>query len=297
MTVERLGPLPQLPTEVRAGAGANDGDAARDRYTVDLLRCLTEWRARLVQLTDDVNSGGGGGGGGGTQETQEITTPGAGSFTVPAGVSAVWVTAVGAGAGGQTSGATVAGGGGGAGEQISGFLYAVTPAGTVAYTVGAKGATDANGAATTFGTLSARGGLAGATAGRGGVGGGVSGGAGGAAANPGGAGLMGLASASLWFCGSGGGGAGNVITAPGGDGGGAGGRINGGAGGAVAASKSGGGGGAASVYGRGGTGGAGGAVGVAAAATAYGAGGGGGGGGTFAGGAGADGYLLLSWIE
>ncbi len=60
--VEKLGPLPNLPTEVQAAAGANDGSNARDRYIVDLRRCLEEWRARLSKSGDIINEGSGGGG-------------------------------------------------------------------------------------------------------------------------------------------------------------------------------------------------------------------------------------------
>ena len=88
----------------------------------------------------------------------EITTPGTGTVPIPDGVSAMWVTTIGAGGGGGTSAATAGGGGGGAGEQISGLLVAVPDGGTVAYTLPAGGAADADGGATIFGDFIALGG-------------------------------------------------------------------------------------------------------------------------------------------
>lgn len=221
---------------------------------------------------------------------------GSGTWNVPSGVSGGWLTMIAPGSGGQTSGATNGGGGGGEGERVTGMQVTVTDGGTVAWTVSDGGAADTDGGTTTFGGFVVLGGKTGVSAGKGGVGGGVNGGAGGNAANPGTGGIMGLASATYYWCGGGGGGGGNTSGAAGGNGVGAGGRISGGTGGITASSKGGGGGGAASVDGPGANGGAGNAVGSDASATSYGAGGGGGGGGSKAGGKGGPGRIIFAYI-
>jgi hypothetical protein len=237
----------------------------------------------------------------GTDAATGLGAGGTGSCTIAGGVDfggAIWVTAIGAGAGGVAS--TVAangGGGGGAGELVSVELYYATPGASYSYAIGAGGASGANGGDTTFAALTAGGGRVG-TAMTGGAGGGPRTSTGGAGANPGGTGGFGQPETATYFSGSAGGGGGSTTAANGGPGGGSGGRLTGGAGGVAGGTQAGGGGGAASVYGVGGAGGAGGVVGVAAASTSYGAGGGGGGGHASgqAGGAGAGGYLLVAWI-
>lgn len=210
----------------------------------------------------------------------------------------VSVTMVAGGAGGATStAATAPGGGGGAGESVETFAIKLTPGGVYSYSVGAGGATDANGADSTFAVLTCLGGKKGSGT-SGGNGGGTRGGIGGTGSNPGGNGNFGNPETASFYGGSAGGGGGTATTAPGGPGGGSGGSLVGGAGGVAAGSQGGGGGGASSIYGKGGDGGAGGAVGVAASATNYGAGGGGGGGFASgkAAGAGAGGYILITYI-
>ena len=89
-----------------------------------------------------------------------------GSFVVPATVSVVKVRAVGGGGGGAncqaTSGNYLCGAGGGAGGYGEG-LYAVTPSGTYAVTVGAGGAAQTSGGTSSFGSLLAASGGSGAT--------------------------------------------------------------------------------------------------------------------------------------
>lgn len=111
------------------------------------------------------------------------------SWSVPANVTQVYARVVGGGGGGGCQSANGAlAGGGGAGGVSAGFL-AVTPSGSVTYSVGAggagattTGAAGATGGASTFGSLTSNGGLGGgssnaygATA-SGGVGGTASGG-------------------------------------------------------------------------------------------------------------------------
>src|SRR5574340_889053 len=74
---------------------------------------------------------------GGTLQGQEFTTPGANTFTVPANVTAVYVTLVGGGGGGSSNPAVgTGGGGGGAGETIVNHPVKVTSSGTVTVTIG-----------------------------------------------------------------------------------------------------------------------------------------------------------------
>jgi hypothetical protein len=108
-----------------------------------------------------------------------------GTFTVPAGVTTVWLTGSGGGGGGGASWAAVGGGGGGAHAVVS-YPVTVTPGANYAVTIGQGGAgapagswADGNpGTATTFGTLASLGG-GGAGRGNGGLGG-APGGTGGA---------------------------------------------------------------------------------------------------------------------
>jgi len=280
---------------------ANGSDTIDGAATTTLVN---QWDS-VVLASDGVSQwykiysfGGGGGSGTTTLKGAEFTT-GSGSWTVPSGVTAVWITAIGGGGGGgNTTANTPGGGGGGAGEQVTGMLQKVTSGGTVSYSVGAGGAGNADGSATTVGSFIALGGLKGVTAtGSGGAGGGFNGGLGGFASIPGTNGRMGLANATFWWSGSGGGGGGSGITDNGGTGGPSGGYISGGAAGANDGTRSGGGGGASTVYGVGGAGGAGNINGSASPAATYGGGGGGAGGGTKTGGAGSAGYVLIAWVS
>jgi hypothetical protein len=235
----------------------------------------------------------------GVLQSQLFTS--SGTFNVPAGVTGVWVSGVGAGGGGSCrNAAATAGGGGGSGEYVISFPVNVTSSGTVTVTIGAGGAGAAGGAAaagtaggdTSFGSsISIAGGKAGTSAGVGGAGGGPKAGTGGPAP---GAGVSGTQESPLHFGGGGGGGGGNTAATAGGAGASAGSNA-GTAGGAVAASNAGGGSGASTPWGAGGAGGTGGGAGTAATSTNYGAGGGGASG-TAAAGKGADGMVLVMWV-
>ena len=80
-----------------------------------------------------------------------------GTFTVPAGVTAVKVTVVGGGGGGASS----TGYGGGGGGFTIGYLTGLTPGGTITATVGAGGGINGAGGTSSFSTLTATGGAAG----------------------------------------------------------------------------------------------------------------------------------------
>ncbi len=104
-----------------------------------------------------------------------ITTTGAGSFTVPCGVTSLTVECWGGGgAGGGTTSNPGAGGGGGGGAYVINTIT-VTPGQVINYTVGAGGATGTgnggNGGNTTFSTLTANGGSGGLSFANGGTGG------------------------------------------------------------------------------------------------------------------------------
>lgn len=226
------------------------------------------------------------------------------TFTWATGVEIAFITMTGAGGGGgrPANAGTSGGGGGGSGEIWYRYPFVRSGVATTAITIGAAGtgatATNTNGVtggATSFGTLSAAGGIRGLAASTAGTGGGAQGGA----ASTEGA---------------------DKIYNKGGSGGGLGGapNNNGGVGAAFtewasnaggtkySTTHGGGGGGASGFLGRGGVGGAAGATtaspGVAAAGTAYGAGGGGGGtdgdgSASGDGGNGAGGWMLVEWIE
>lgn len=86
-------------------------------------------------------------------------TSGSGNWTVPAGVNTIEVLVV---AGGGSGGGSE-GGGGGAGGVVYNANYAVTPAGTIAYSVGlgatgTSGSLGVSGSNSTFGTITAVGG-------------------------------------------------------------------------------------------------------------------------------------------
>jgi hypothetical protein len=90
-----------------------------------------------------------------------------GSFTVPAGITKIKVTAIGGGGGGA-GGVLNSASGGGAGGGASIGVLSVTPGQVISYTIGAGGTAGALGAAggtggtTTFSTISATGGTGGA---------------------------------------------------------------------------------------------------------------------------------------
>jgi hypothetical protein len=236
-----------------------------------------------------------------------------GTFTVPDGVSSVFVTMVGGGGGGCGHASADPGnghGGGGSGELAWMVPYKVTPGEVIAVTIGANGLggiaeTGTNGGRTSFGTLSVEGGKATVlySTRQGGAGGGFLGVQTPSSQN----GVIGVYEGGRIVAGGGGGGGGTTVStvlgtgAP---------SINfpGGPKGLPGTGSISGGGGASSPWGIGGSGGkqnSGGGpltTGVAAAASAYGAGGGGGGasqvGGTTAnGGDGAPGYCFVQWIN
>lgn len=141
-----------------------------------------------------------------------------GSFTVPAGVTTIYLSACGGGGGGGFSGTTSSsvsggGGGGGAGQSCLRATYTVTPGQVISFTVGAGGGSGGNGTSTVVGSLiTLLGGFSGGAGGAGSVGT-ASGGAGGAgspsgcdgadAGNTAGAGGSGGAGASSPFGGGG----------------------------------------------------------------------------------------------
>lgn len=94
-----------------------------------------------------------------------ITTTGAGSFTVPCGVTSLTIEAWGGGGAGGGANVNPAGGSGGGGGGYCSATVAVIPGTVIPYTVGARGAggagNGANGSATTILTLTANGGSGG----------------------------------------------------------------------------------------------------------------------------------------
>lgn len=117
-------------------------------------------------------------------------TSGSSNWVVPAGVTAVSVLVVAGGGGGGALG-----GGGGGGGYVYNANYAVTPLANIPYTVGAGGASKANGANSMFGTLSATGGGSGGSNPSGQRNGGNGGSGGGGGSSSGGAGNGGNATA------------------------------------------------------------------------------------------------------
>ncbi len=105
-----------------------------------------------------------------SQTTQTITTAGAGTFTVPCGVTSITVQCWGGGgAGGGTNANISLGGGGGAGGTYASSVFTVLPNTTFSYNVGAQSVTSSgtvvNGNPSWFGntsTLFAQGGAGGA---------------------------------------------------------------------------------------------------------------------------------------
>ena len=74
-----------------------------------------------------------------------------GTFTVPAGITAVKVTVIGGGGGGLTT-TTGAGGGGGGGGVAIRYVTGLTPSGTVSVTVGGGGGASTAGGTSSFGS-------------------------------------------------------------------------------------------------------------------------------------------------
>lgn len=110
-----------------------------------------------------------------------------GNFTVPAGVTTVFLTGCGGGGGGAAYySSSYGGGGGGAGASCMKRSAIVTPGATVIVTIGAQGqpgltvgAAGGSGGTTSFGALlTLAGGAGGVSGGQGGVGGAISGGVG-----------------------------------------------------------------------------------------------------------------------
>ena len=266
------------------------------------------------------------GGGGGTECSRGQKFTSNGTFTVPSGVTLVWVTMIGGGGSGG-EGATAGtgkggGGGGGSGEMISRRPVTVTPSANITVTVGAGGTggnsgsggeAGSNGGASSFaaasGTITAAGGKGGSggtgVGGAGGAGGGVNAGSGGTGGN-GASGSAGSAPTSRieWVCaGAGGGGGGDAGASYKGGNGASMALFYGGTGGNGSANQGAGGGGAGSCFGAGGNGGNGavgtGGTGGSASANTGAAGGGGGQGNTTSGygGNGGSGFVLVEWIS
>ena len=185
-----------------------------------------------------------------------------GTFTAPAGVTQVLITAIGAGAGGVAGGNTSSpGAGGSAGAMVINYPYTVTAGNSYTVTLNNPGGSGANGGTTVFDALTIAGGISG----------------GGAGEPDGGASSGGTA------------GAGGFLTAK-----------TGNAGAATGTGMNqGGGGGGGSMFGAGGAGASGPSYGAGSAGTGYGSGGGGGasgdGGGGGAGGSGTKGILIVQW--
>ncbi len=248
------------------------------------------------------------GGAGSTLQSEAFTS--SDDFVVPAGVTAVWVTLQGAGAGGQGAAAASVNGaaGGGAGELLQGVAIPVTPTDVMPVVIGAGGAGGASGASnpgaaggnSTFGGLVAIGAPATGSTVVGGTGGGVGGGVSTATVSANNyVGGTGSAESVGYFGGSAGGTGGASGGTPfrGAAGGGSGGYNVGGAGGTGISGHAGGGGGAATIYGVGGAGGTNGVAGSNAPGAHFGAGGGGSGSSVDgAGGNGMSGYALIVWI-
>ncbi len=253
-----------------------------------------------------------------TSYSQEFTA--SGTFNVPTGVTAVWVTMIGGGGGGggvnSIFGTNLFGGGGGGGECCERLMVKVTSGGTVTVTIGAAGPGGTLGAGTivdgmpsaggttSFGAVQCRGGYgaAGASSGVGGPGGGMLSTQG--TNRPGATddGRVGTRTSSCFVCGGAGGWGGfdfgvNPNTIKGGNGA----TIAGWTGGVGAGTNAvagGSGGGASTMFGQGAPGITTSAVGTSATTSSYGTGGGGAGfslSGVKNGGAGAPGYVLVEW--
>lgn len=204
-----------------------------------------------------------------------------GTFTVPTGVSLVWVTMC---AGGGGGGSGTPGGGGGGGESLIYWPINVTPGASMAVTVGSGGPGGTGGPGGSTGSSSSFGGLtvSGGSGGAGTTGAGAGGNGGGYYAGSGGIGVKGSTGTIAY----------PII-------GGAGGGEDGFAGGVVGlftgGAASSGGGGGASAFGSGGAGAGAPGSGTAGGTCAGGGGAGAGGGGT-SGGAGGNGQVIVEWI-
>ena len=233
--------------------------------------------------------------GGAYSKSQMFTS--SGTFTVPSGVSMVWVTLQGGGGGGggggNANGAYGYGaGGGGGGQFILRMPYNVSLGQDISVVVGAGGAGGTGTSAVNFGSGGGNGGSSqfGSLIAYGGGGGSGSGGGGGPTGVTGGSSANKVSGAA--------GGSGCAGQCYGNTGGSVPGAMPGGAAGS---SYGAGGGGGASYSGQGGAGGAGTSCTAGSAGSGYGAGGGGGGGvnsGTGCnGGAGSSGFVLVEWIS
>lgn len=78
-----------------------------------------------------------------SQTTDQITTPGSGTWTVPTGVTSITIQAWGGGGAGGASTVDKDGGSGGGGGAYSSKTIAVTPGDVISYTIGAGGTTTA----------------------------------------------------------------------------------------------------------------------------------------------------------
>lgn len=111
---------------------ANTGDSAVSGVNVeDVLPAGVTYVPGSVSATLDPAPGTGG------SFTEVITSAGSGTFTVPAGVTALTVEAWGSGGGGAASGSNDAGGGGGGGAFARIDSLAVTPGQVIDFVVGA----------------------------------------------------------------------------------------------------------------------------------------------------------------
>lgn len=157
-----------------------------------------------------------------------------GNFIVPAGVTRLYVKVIGGGGGGGTASAAFRHGGGGGGGGVAEGFITVTPGAVMAAVVGAGGAGNAAGQASSFGGLSATGGGAGSATSNGA--GGVSGTGSGGQINYGlGDGNFGLGGTDVQAAGTGGGPGGSQGMQGRGPGGGGGGAYDSGGAGSVAA--------------------------------------------------------------
>jgi hypothetical protein len=234
---------------------------------------------------------------GGNLKSRLLTAADASPWTWPAGVDAVWVTAIAGGGGGSTRNSTTSGGGGGAGEYCVRYFYPRKAVTTTAFTIGLGGAANNSGTATVFGNLTLNPGLTGDRSATTTCWGGKGGGNVQVAPNTRVVGVRSVDEGVCTFSGANGGG-GNTTGAAGNAGGGS--EMWAGGTGGIAGTYSGGGGGASSPWGIGGSGASDAIASTMPAATAYGCGGGGGSASPSAtynvGAGGQDGCILLEWI-
>jgi len=123
---------------------------------------------------------------------QSFTSTGAGTFSVPSGVTAVQLLAIAGGGGGGVGNTNEGGGGGGAGGMVEAPSYPVSPGGTVSYSVGSAGSGNGGtGGSTVWGNVTANGGGGGGNNNVGQNGGSGGGGGGGGQPWPGGSATQG----------------------------------------------------------------------------------------------------------